>query len=52
MPGKRAFEEQLAALEALRHRPAEARVAPLRKALATRTISSWPRLPTWSANST
>lgn len=34
MPGKRAFEEQLAALEALRHQPDEARIVPLRKALA------------------
>jgi HEAT repeat protein len=33
MPGKRAFEEQVAALDALRHQPAEGRVAPLRKAL-------------------
>lgn len=36
MPGKRAFEEQLATLDALRHGPAEARVAPLRKALGHR----------------
>ncbi len=36
MPGKRAFEEQLAALDALRHGPAEARVEPLRKALGHR----------------
>jgi hypothetical protein len=36
MPGKRAFEEQLAALDALRHGSAEARVAPLRKALGHR----------------
>ena len=34
MPGKRAFEEQLAALEQLRDQPDEARIAPLRKALA------------------
>ena len=34
MPGKRAFEEQLAALELLRDQPDEVRVAPLRKALA------------------
>lgn len=36
MPGKRAFEEQLAALDALRHGPEEARVASLRKALGHR----------------
>jgi HEAT repeat protein len=36
MPGKRAFEEQVAALDALRHGPAEARVEPLRKALGHR----------------
>jgi HEAT repeat protein len=36
MPGKRAFEEQIAALDALRHGPEEARVAPLRKALGHR----------------
>lgn len=36
MPGKRAFEDQLAALEALRHQPAEASITPLRKALAHR----------------
>jgi len=36
MPGKRALEEQVAALDALRHGPEEARVAPLRKALAHR----------------
>ena len=36
MPGKRAFEEQLAALDALRHGPEEARVEPLRKALGHR----------------
>jgi HEAT repeat protein len=36
MPGKRAFEEQVAALDALRHGPEEARVAPLRKALGHR----------------
>jgi HEAT repeat protein len=34
--GKRSFEEQLAALEALRQNPAEACVEPLRKALAHR----------------
>jgi hypothetical protein len=34
--GKRSFEEQLAALEALRQNPAEACVVPLRKALAHR----------------
>src|SRR5271170_6872442 len=33
MPGKRAFEEQVAALDALRHQPDEIRTAPLRKAL-------------------
>jgi HEAT repeat protein len=33
MPGKRAFEEQLEALDALRQQPAESRIAPLRKAL-------------------
>jgi hypothetical protein len=36
MPGKRAFEEQIAALDALRHGPEEARVATLRKALGHR----------------
>jgi HEAT repeat protein len=36
MPGKRAFEEQVSALDALRHGPPEARVAPLRKALGHR----------------
>ncbi len=36
MPGKRAFEEQLAALDALRHSPAETRIEPLRKALGQR----------------
>ncbi|MGP0017744.1 MAG: hypothetical protein ACLPHP_04175 [Candidatus Sulfotelmatobacter sp.] len=36
MPGKRAFEEQLAALDGLRHGRAEARVEPLRKALGHR----------------
>jgi HEAT repeat protein len=36
MSGKHAFEEQVAALDALRHGPEEARVAPLRKALAHR----------------
>jgi HEAT repeat protein len=33
MPGKRAFEEQVAALDALRQQPPESRSAPLRKAL-------------------
>jgi HEAT repeat protein len=36
MPGKRAFEDQLAALDALRQLPLEARIEPLRKALAHR----------------
>jgi len=36
MPGKRSFEEQVAALDALRQQPEEARVEPLRKALAHR----------------
>src|ERR1039458_7381348 len=36
MPGKRKFEEQLAALDALRQLPAEAAIEPLRKALANR----------------
>jgi HEAT repeat protein len=36
MPGKRAFEEQVAALDALRHGLEEARLAPLRKALGHR----------------
>jgi len=36
MPGKRAFEDQIAALEALRQSPEEARLAPLRKALGNR----------------
>jgi hypothetical protein len=36
MPGKRAFEDQLAALDALRLGPPEARVEPLRKALGHR----------------
>jgi hypothetical protein len=36
MPGKRKFEEQLAALDALRQRPPEAAIEPLRKALAHR----------------
>jgi HEAT repeat protein len=36
MPGKRKFEEQLAALDALREQEPEARIAPLRKALAHR----------------
>jgi len=36
MPGKRKFEEQLAALDALRQLPPEAAIEPLRKALANR----------------
>jgi HEAT repeat protein len=36
MPGKRTFEDQLAALDALRHQPPEATIDPLRKALANR----------------
>lgn len=36
MPGKHAFEEQIAALDALRQKPEEARIAPLRKALGHR----------------
>jgi HEAT repeat protein len=36
MPGKRTFEDQLAALDALRQLPPEAAVDPLRKALANR----------------
>jgi hypothetical protein len=36
MPGKRKFEEQLAALDALRQQPPEACIEPLRKALANR----------------
>jgi HEAT repeat protein len=36
VPGKQKFDEQLAALESLRILPAEARVAPLRKALGHR----------------
>jgi hypothetical protein len=36
MPGKRGFEDQLAALDALRQEPEDARIAPLRKALAHR----------------
>jgi hypothetical protein len=36
MPAKRKFEEQLAALDALRPLPPEAAVEPLRKALANR----------------
>ena len=36
MPGKRSFEQQIAALDALRSSRAEARVEPLRKALAHR----------------
>jgi HEAT repeat protein len=36
MPGKRSFEDQLAALDGLRQQPPEARTGPLRKALAHR----------------
>src|ERR1700691_962667 len=36
MPGKRKFEDQLAALDALRQQPPEASIDPLRKALANR----------------
>jgi HEAT repeat protein len=36
MPGKRKFEDQLAALDALRQQPPEAAIDPLRKALANR----------------
>ncbi len=36
VPGKRAFEDQLAALDALRQSPGPARVEPLRKALSNR----------------
>jgi len=36
MPGKRSFEEQIAALDALRHAPEEDRVGVLRKALGHR----------------
>jgi HEAT repeat protein len=36
MPGKRHFEDQLAALDALRQQPPEAAIEPLRKALANR----------------
>ena len=36
MPGKRKFEEQLAALDALRQQPRDACIEPLRKALAQR----------------
>jgi HEAT repeat protein len=36
MPGKRAFEAQIAALEALREAPQESRIEPLRKALTQR----------------
>jgi HEAT repeat protein len=36
MPGKRRFEEQLAALDALRQQPPDGHIAPLRKALAHR----------------
>ncbi len=36
MPGKRKFEEQLAALDALRQLPPEAAIDPLRKALANK----------------
>lgn len=36
MPGKQKFEDQLAALDELRHQPPEVSAAPLRKALANR----------------
>jgi HEAT repeat protein len=36
MPGKRQFEQQIAALELLRQAPPEARIEPLRKALANK----------------
>jgi hypothetical protein len=36
MPGKRSFEDQVAAVDALRQQPEEARLEPLRKALAHR----------------
>jgi len=36
MPGKRAFEQQLAALDALRDAPEKARIDPLRKALTNK----------------
>jgi HEAT repeat protein len=36
MPGKRKFEDQLAALDALRHQPPELSLEPLRKALSNR----------------
>jgi hypothetical protein len=36
MPGKRRFEEQLAALDQLRHRPPQELIGPLRKALTHR----------------
>jgi hypothetical protein len=36
MPGKRSFEDQLAALDELRHQPPEAALEPLRKALMHR----------------
>src|SRR6202023_3414865 len=36
VPGKRSFEDQVAALDALRHLSEEARVGPLRRALAHR----------------
>lgn len=36
MPGKHKFEDQLAALDALRQQPPEARIAPLRQALTNR----------------
>ncbi len=36
MPSKRSFEEQVAALDAVRQEPEEARLVPLRKALAHR----------------
>lgn len=36
MPPRRAFEEQIAALDALRHSPEQTRIGPLRKALTNR----------------
>jgi len=36
MPAKRAFEDQIAALDALRHQPEQTRLDPLRKTLANR----------------
>jgi hypothetical protein len=36
MPGKRKFEDQLDALDALRQQPPESAIDPLRKALANR----------------